>query len=226
MGGETLGCIEIQPEQVAALASLSPTENLVLPGLLPARELRRFAAGLRLVTVLLCASLLATEQARREHTEAWVVWLVYALWAGGLFWFETTGRTRQGSVWPFWVDVAWSCLAVKLLPAGPVLLAVLLGQPVVLVSIGHGVAQGLMLAAFAMVGMGFQPWRSPLNGPVRPRRRRPQAAQPALPADRLVVAPSHRAWPGPGAARHHGGTAALRPGHRPGHGYCAVRPDH
>ncbi len=166
MGGETLGCIEIQPEQATALASLFNTEKLFLQGLPPTRELWRFAAGLRLVTVLLCASLLVTEQARREHPAAMAVWLVYALWAGGLFWFETTGRTRHAPVWPFWVDVAWACLAVNLLPAGPVLLAVLLGQPVVLVSIGQGLAQGLMLAAFAAVGMGLQPWRDPLSGQV------------------------------------------------------------
>lgn len=140
------------------MAPLPPPENLLFPDLPPTRELWRFSAGLRLTTVLLCAALLVSEQARRDHPGALAVWLAYALWAVTLLVLEATGRARHGSAWPFWVDVAWACLAMKLLPAGPLLLALLIGPPVVWVSIGHGVTQGLLLTVFGALGLGLALW--------------------------------------------------------------------
>lgn len=139
------------------MTTFSSTADLSMPGLYRSQELWRFSAGIRLVSALLCAALLVTDEARREHPWALGVWLVYGCWAGWFFWLEATGRARHVSPWPFWIDVVWSCLAMTLLPGGPVLLAVLLVHPVVFVSIGHGVGQGLMLAAFATLGVWWQP---------------------------------------------------------------------
>ncbi|HKW84605.1 MAG TPA: histidine kinase, partial [Burkholderiaceae bacterium] len=62
---------------------------------------------------------------------------------------EATARSRIAGVWPYGIDVVWSCLLIKLFSTGTAMMIVTLVHPVVLTSIGFGVAPGVMLALVA-----------------------------------------------------------------------------
>jgi signal transduction histidine kinase len=120
----------------------------------PSGEMRRFTAGIRVVTALLCTVLLIAKEPE-VGTFALFVLLAYCLWSGWVLWTEATGRGRGSALWTYWVDVAWSCLTMKMLSAGTMMMVLTLVHPVVVVSIGYGVKQGVLLALLAALGMLF-----------------------------------------------------------------------
>ncbi|MDH3461574.1 MAG: histidine kinase [Burkholderiaceae bacterium] len=130
------------PDQVKA-----PRFN---PG--PSAEIRRFSAGLRVVTALLVLVLFVGNEI---HDNPWApaVLLGYCLWSVWLLWVETSGRARHSALWPYWIDVLWSCLMMNLWSAGAKMMVLTLVHPVVLASIAYGVAQGLLVALLATAGM-------------------------------------------------------------------------
>ncbi|HEY9064273.1 MAG TPA: histidine kinase [Burkholderiaceae bacterium] len=119
----------------------------------PSAEMRRFSAGIRVVTALMCTVLLL---AHDEHigAGAMLILVLYCTWAAWLLWVEATERSsRINGVWPYWIDVAWSCLVLKVFSAGTAMMIVTLVHPVVLTSIGFGVAPGVTLALAAALGL-------------------------------------------------------------------------
>ena len=132
-------------------ATLNPAESPT-PDAGPSMEMRRFTAGIRVVTALLCTVLLI---AIEPHISPWAVsvLLTYCLWSGWVLWIEASGRARRTALWSYWIDVAWSCLTMKLVTAGTMMMVITLVHPVVVVSIGYGVSQGVLLAVLAAVGL-------------------------------------------------------------------------
>lgn len=114
-------------------------------------EVRRFAAGIRLITALLVAVLIIAG----HHTPGPLVpaaLLAYAVWAAWLLWGEANAMPRATGVWLYWVDVAWACACMQLVRGGTDLLVMTLVMPIVLASIGFGARHGLALAIAAAVG--------------------------------------------------------------------------
>ncbi|MEP6872789.1 MAG: histidine kinase [Burkholderiales bacterium] len=120
----------------------------------PSGEMRRFSAGIRVVTALLCTTLLIVNEERLAIVPVALL-LVYCAWAGWLLWMEATERATVIGLWPYWIDVAWSCVTMKLFTAGTTMMIVTLVHPVVLASIGYGVSRGVLIAFAAAVGLLF-----------------------------------------------------------------------
>ena len=119
----------------------------------PSAEMRRFSAGIRVVTALMCTVLLL---AGEQQTVPWpkLILVAYCAWSAWLLWVEATERSsRVNGVWPYWIDVAWSCLVLKVFSAGTAMMTVTLIHPVVLTSIGFGVTPGVTLALAAALGL-------------------------------------------------------------------------
>jgi signal transduction histidine kinase len=118
----------------------------------PSAEMRRFSAGIRVVTALLCTVMLL---ANEEYVGlgALSVLMLYCAWSAYLLWIEASEKSRTVGVWPYWVDVIWSCLTIKLFAAGTMMMIITLVHPVVLASIGFGVGPGLVLAIAAALGL-------------------------------------------------------------------------
>jgi signal transduction histidine kinase len=119
----------------------------------PSAEMRRFSAGIRVVTALLCTTLLIADDHQRAGTFSVGVLLAYCAWSGWLLWLEASERVGVVGLWPYWVDVLWSCTAMKLFASGTTMMIVTLVHPVVLASIGYGVHHGVFLALFAAMGL-------------------------------------------------------------------------
>ena len=117
-------------------------------------EICRFSAGIRLVSALLCTVLIV---ANERHIDHWtlVALCIYGLWSGWLLWREARGSADGPALWPYWIDVGWSCLIMKLSTTASMMMVMTLVQPVVLASVGHGLAQGLMLVLLALAGLLF-----------------------------------------------------------------------
>jgi len=120
----------------------------------PSSEMRRFSAGIRVVTALMCTVLLLSTGGRDGRLPEGVL-VAYSLWSAWLLWAEARQKPRITGVWPFWVDVAWSCAAMKMFAAGSSMMLVTLVHPVVLASIGFGVGSGVVLALLAAVGVAY-----------------------------------------------------------------------
>ena len=118
----------------------------------PSGEMRRFSAGIRVVTALLCTVLLGASSEQVQPAALGVL-LSYCVWSGSLLWMEATEHSRLTGLWPYWIDVIWSCLIMKLFSAGTMMMVVTLVHPVVLASIGFGVGAGVVLALFAAMGL-------------------------------------------------------------------------
>ena len=114
--------------------------------------MRRFSAGIRVVTALLCTVLLVSHESRPSALAVGVL-LAYSAWSGWLLWIEASGRSDLTGSWPYWIDVAWACAAMKLFVVGSMMMVITLVHPVVLTSIGYGVSQGVLLALVAALGM-------------------------------------------------------------------------
>src|SRR5258706_11579355 len=128
--------------------------NALRPYSGPSPEMRRFSAGIRVVTALLCTTLLSINEPQVGTREAALL-ISYGAYAGVLLWLEATERANVIGLWPYWIDVAWSCLTMKLFTAGTMMMIVTLVHPVVLASIGYGVAHGVVLALVAAAGLMF-----------------------------------------------------------------------
>lgn len=119
---------------------------------LPSAEMRRFAAGIRVVTAMLCTMLVLS----REHSRSLAAvasLLAYDTWAALVLWAEASGRPGRPGWMRFLVDVAWADTLIRLSPASAAMMVVTLVPPVVMTSIGHGVRTGMLLAMIAALGM-------------------------------------------------------------------------
>ena len=137
---------------MSTLAANPELFGMPAPGVGPSGEMRRFTAGIRVVTALLSTVLLIGNEPNIS-TWAMSVLMLYCLWSGVVLWVEAKGRARHSALWTYWIDVAWSCLTMKLLTTGNLMLVITLVHPVVMVSIGYGVAQGVLLALLAAAGL-------------------------------------------------------------------------
>jgi signal transduction histidine kinase len=120
----------------------------------PSAEMRRFSAGIRLVTALLCTSLLIVEEDNASPL-ALLFLMLYGAWAGRVLWMEATDRPTSTGPWTYWIDVFWSCATMKMFASGTMMMTVTLVHPVVLSSIGYGVTHGVMLALVAALGLSL-----------------------------------------------------------------------
>ena len=120
----------------------------------PSAEMRRFSAGMRVVTALLCTTLLLENEPKLD-TRALAVLLAYCIWSGVLLWLEASGRARHTGLWTYWLDMFWAVLTMKLTTSGTTMMIITLVHPVVLASIGYGVGQGVVLAMAAAAGLVF-----------------------------------------------------------------------
>jgi signal transduction histidine kinase len=116
----------------------------------PSVELRRFAAGMRVIIALLCTALIFTQASDVDFLTLAVL-LTYGMWSAWLLWLEASGRTRRSALWSYWIDVAWSCLIMKLWSSVAMMMIITLVYPVALATIGYGTGQGLLLAVFALL---------------------------------------------------------------------------
>ena len=125
----------------------------------PSVELRRFSAGMRVITALLCTALLLTQETSVNYLTL-ALFVIYSLWAGWLLWMNANGRARNtvlySVLYSYWIDVAWAALTMKLWSASAMMMMMTLVYPVALVTMGYGLGHGLLLALFALsitVGM-------------------------------------------------------------------------
>lgn len=114
-------------------------------------EVRRFAAGIRLITALLVSVLIITDH-QMPGTLVPALLLAYGIWAAWLLWGEANAMPRAKGVWLYWVDVAWACACMYLLEGSTDLMIMTLVMPIVLASIGFGARHGLPLAIAAAAG--------------------------------------------------------------------------
>jgi len=118
----------------------------------PSAEMRRFSAGIRVVTALLCTIMLL---AGVPQVESWPVGalLIYCAWSAYLLWIEATEQSHVVGMGPYWIDVLWACMTMKLFVASSKMMIITLVHPVVLATIGFGIGPGVILALFASMGM-------------------------------------------------------------------------
>ncbi|MGY0195916.1 sensor histidine kinase [Leptothrix sp. BB-4] len=111
-------------------------------------EMQRFSDGIRVVIALLCTVLLLGAE-RAPQPAALLLLMVYDLWAGVLLW----ARARRLRVGPtllhFWLDAAWSCAMLQATDGASQMLILTLVHPTVLVSVGWGSRQAVLLAVAA-----------------------------------------------------------------------------
>jgi signal transduction histidine kinase len=131
----------------------------------PSGEMRRFSAGIRVVTALICTVLLLATSGPAP-LESMGLLLGYNLWSAYLLWAEATQHPRRiMGVWPYWLDVAWSCAAMKFFGAASAMMVLTLVHPVVLASIGFGVGSGVVLAMVAALGILYDSSSKLMQGP-------------------------------------------------------------
>ncbi len=114
-------------------------------------EVRRFAAGIRLITAMLVMVLILTKH-EIPGLPVLALLLAYASWSAWLLWGEANVLPRATGLWLYWVDVAWACACMQLVHGGTDLLVMTLVMPIVLASIGFGARNGLLLAIAAAAG--------------------------------------------------------------------------
>ena len=118
----------------------------------PSADIRRFSAGLRAVTALLCTSLLVERETALGEPLTLVL-LTYSLFSAVLLWLELQGRNAWVGSWPYWIDVAWSVVIVKLTGGYTSMMTITLVHPVVLATIGWGFRHGVALGLVASSGL-------------------------------------------------------------------------
>jgi len=148
-----------RPGAPAGAATAAPVRQV--PG--PSAEMRRFSAGLRVVTALMCSLLLISSKPAVDLAAA-VTMLVYIAWAGLLMWADARERPIVPGLAAYWLDVAWATSMMWHFSVGNMMLMLALVHPVVLASIGYGVGHGLLLAALGTVAIAIDPdtGRAPL----------------------------------------------------------------
>lgn len=133
----------------------------------PEMELRRFAACMRAVISLLCATLLLGGPGLPGALQG--AMLTYLLWACYLLWAEARCQPTLRTLWQYRIDAVWALTVLTTLTEG-YLLAMILAQPVVLTILHHGLRQGAVLALVAALGLllaGSRAWlgTEPLGWP-------------------------------------------------------------
>lgn len=120
----------------------------------PSGEMRRFVAGIRAVTAAMTLILiLARHDVPPLGNLAFALLLTYCVWSALILWREARDGATTSLIWLYWVDVAWSCIMLKLLKFGTMMMVLTLVNPIVVVTIGYGVGQGLLLAGLAALGI-------------------------------------------------------------------------
>jgi signal transduction histidine kinase len=111
-------------------------------------EMQRFSDGIRVVIALLCTVLLLGAE-KPPQPAALLLLMVYDLWSGLLLW----ARARRLRVGPtllhLWLDAAWSCAMLQATDGASQMLILTLVHPTVLVSVGWGTRQAVLLAVAA-----------------------------------------------------------------------------
>jgi len=118
----------------------------------PSAEMRRFSAGMRAVTALLCTILLV-EHASALGQDVIVVLVAYSLWSALLLWLEREDGNAWTRLWPYWIDVAWAVVVARLTVGSTPIMIVTLVHPIVLATIGYGSRHGVALGLAACVGL-------------------------------------------------------------------------
>jgi len=118
----------------------------------PSAEMRRFSAGIRVVTALLCTIMLLVPT---PQVDIWPVGalMLYCAWSAYLLWIEATEQSHVVGLGPYWIDVLWSCVTMKLFVASGQMMIITLVHPVVLATIGFGIGPGVILALFGSAGL-------------------------------------------------------------------------
>jgi signal transduction histidine kinase len=118
----------------------------------PSAEMRRFSAGIRVVTALLCTIMLLVPT---PQVGLWPVGalMIYCAWSAYLLWIEATEQSHVVGLGPYWIDVLWSCVTMKLFVASGQMMIITLVHPVVLATIGFGIGPGVILALFGSAGL-------------------------------------------------------------------------
>lgn len=122
----------------------------------PSAEMRRFSAGLRVVTALLVSVLLISVKPTLD-TGAGLTMLAYIAWAGVLMWSDVHDRPLVPGLAAYWLDVAWVSAMMWHFSIGNMMLMLALVHPIVLASIGYGVGHGLLMAALGVAAIAFDP---------------------------------------------------------------------
>lgn len=144
----------------AASAAVGPAVPLSAG---PSAEMRRFSAGLRVVTALLVSVLLISVKPELD-LRAGLIMLGYIAWAGALMWADAHDRPLVSGLAAYWLDVVWVCAMMWHFSVGNMMLMLAVVHPIVLASIGYGVGHGLMMAALGVLAIAFDPdaGRAPL----------------------------------------------------------------
>ncbi len=105
-----------------------------------------------MVTALLCTIMLL---AVAPQVGAWPIGalMLYCAWSAYLLWVEATEQSHVVGLGPYWIDVLWSCVIMKLFAVSGMMMIITLVHPVVLATIGFGIGPGLILALFASMGV-------------------------------------------------------------------------
>lgn len=108
-------------------------------------EMQRFSDGIRVVIAMLCTVLLVSADPRPGPVGLSLL-IAYDLWAGLLLW----GRSRSMRLGPpglhLWLDAAWACAMLHVIPGANAMLILTLVHPTVLISVGQGPRQGVLMA--------------------------------------------------------------------------------
>ena len=134
------------------LRLIAEQANDEAPGGGPSPEMRRFSAGIRVVTALLCTIMLLAQAPQVEPGPVGSL-MLYCAWSAYLLWIEATEQSHVVGLWPYWIDVLWSCVTMKLFVASGQMMIITLVHPVVLATIGFGIGPGVILAVFASMGV-------------------------------------------------------------------------
>lgn len=141
------------PADPAGAASVRPeATGSPLGTTLGSGEIRRFAAGIRVIVALMTTLLLLFGDTPVSLTASAAL-LAYGLWSGWVLWTEARGLPTRRPLLNYWVDALWAVALIHLTGANSTMLVLTLVNPVVLVSIGHGARSGVALAVFAAGGL-------------------------------------------------------------------------
>jgi signal transduction histidine kinase len=111
-------------------------------------EMQRFSDGMRIVIAMLCSVLLVGGPVTPEPA-ALLLLIAYDLWAGALLWARSRSLSLGSPLVHFWLDAAWSCALLLASADAANMLVLTLVHPTVLVSVGYGTRQGVLLAVSA-----------------------------------------------------------------------------
>lgn len=118
----------------------------------PSAEMRRFSAGIRVVTAFLCTIMLLASGQPAGFGLVGVL-VAYSAWSAWVLWSEASDDSQVLGLWSYWLDVLWACAVMKLFAVSGMMMIITLVHPVVLATIGFGIGPGIILALFASLGV-------------------------------------------------------------------------